>query len=64
MTPKEKDTIAREKKQLQGFIDCIRTENEAIGKRLASMISLVGSLRASQLGIGLILTDLEKKLKK
>lgn len=62
MTEKEKAIVAKEKKQLQAFIDCLREENNAIGKRLASMIATIGSARASQLGIDLMLTELEKKL--
>ncbi|GAI85505.1 unnamed protein product, partial [marine sediment metagenome] len=41
----------------------IRTENNTIAKRLASIIVIVKSMRASQLGIDLMITDLEEKIK-
>ena len=52
----------KEKKQLQAYIDCLRGKNDAIGVKLAGMIPLVASIRESQLGIDLILRELEKKL--
>jgi len=64
MTEKEKAIIDKEKKQLQALIDSLRTENNAIGHELSKMIKLVANVRASQLGIDMMLTDLEKKLKK
>lgn len=64
MTPKDKDTMKREKKQLRGFLAAIRTENTAIGKQLASVTAIVGAMRASQLGIELIISELEEKLGK
>lgn len=64
MTGKEKAVVAKEKKQLQAFITCLRTENDAIGVKLSKMIPLIGSIRESQLGIDLILRELEAKLKK
>ncbi|MBA7472804.1 hypothetical protein ES707_08136 [subsurface metagenome] len=54
----------QEKKQIKACLAKIRTENNAIAKRLASIISLVGSARASQVGIDVMLTDLEEKLNK
>ena len=51
-------------KQIKGFIDCVRTENNTLTKELASVISLIGSARTSQLGIEVILSELEKKLSK
>lgn len=62
MTNQEKEILAKERKKIKGFIQAIRTENNAIGKRLASVIAIVGSLRTSQLGINVILEELEKKL--
>lgn len=62
MTGKEKAVVAKEKKQLRVFIACLRTENDAIGVKLAKMIPLIGNIRASQLGIDLILRELEAKL--
>lgn len=64
MIEKEKAIVDKEKKQLRAFIDCLRTENNAIGKELAKMIKLVANTRTSQLGIDLMLTELEAKLKK
>lgn len=64
MTPKEESIIKQERKQIRAFLSGIRTENNAVGKRLASVISIVGSMRASQLGIDLIITELEEKLGK
>ncbi|GAI91317.1 unnamed protein product [marine sediment metagenome] len=62
MTPKEKSIIDKERKQIRAFLAAVREENSAIGKRLASMVSLIGTTRASQLGIDLMITDLEEKL--
>jgi len=64
MTPKEQSIIKQEKKQLRGFLAAIRTENETIGKRLACILPIVASIRASQLGIELTLSEFEKKLGK
>ncbi|MQY69758.1 MAG: hypothetical protein GH145_02705 [Firmicutes bacterium] len=50
-------------KQIKGFLSEIRTQNNAIGKRLASIIAIVSSMRASQLGIDVMLTDLEENMK-
>jgi len=55
--------IEQEKEQIKGFLSEIRSQNNAIGKRLASMIAIARSTRASQLGIDLMLTDLEEKIK-
>ncbi|GAI96205.1 unnamed protein product [marine sediment metagenome] len=62
MTPTEKSIIDKERKQVKAFLAAIRTENNAIAKRLASIIVIVGSTRASQLGIDLMITELEEKL--
>ena len=64
MTPKEEAIVDKEKKQLRAFIACLRTESNAIGKELSKMIQLVSNVRARQLGINLMLTELETKLKK
>lgn len=64
MTENEKAIVDKEKKQLQAFIDSLRSESNAIGSELAKMIKLVANVRASQLGIDMMLTELEKKLKK
>ena len=63
MTPKEKDILDKERKQLKAFLEAIRTENNAIANRLASIIAIVKSTRASQLGIDIMLTELEEKIK-
>jgi len=57
-------TKKQEKEQIKGCLATIRTENNAIAKRLASIIVIVGSTRASQLSIDAMITDLEKKLNK
>ena len=49
------------KKQI---LTAIRTENEAIGKRLACILPIIEAIRASQRGIDIMLTDLEAKLNK
>lgn len=63
MNSQEQDIIKQEKEQIRAFLAAIRTENKAIGNRLASIITIVGSARASQLGIDVMLTDLEEKIK-
>ncbi len=63
MTPEEKSIIDKERKQVRAFLATIRTENNAIAKRLASIIAIVKSTRASQLGIDVMLTDLEENIK-
>lgn len=53
-----------EKKQVLATLATIRTETNSIGKILSSMISLVGSLRAAELGITLVIEEIEAKLSK
>ena len=55
--------IEQEREEIKGFLSEIRSQNNDIGKDLASLISLIGSARASQLGIDVMLTDLEEKIK-
>ena len=62
MSPKEKSIIDKERKQIKAALSIIRTENKATGEGLARIIRLIGSMRAHQLGIELMITDLEKKL--
>lgn len=62
MTPKEKVILKQERKQIKATLESIRVENSATGKQLASMVSLLASIRASQLGIDLMITELEEKL--
>lgn len=57
------DKIEQEREQIKGFLSEIGSQNNAIGKHLASLISLIGSVRASQLGIDIMLTDLEENIK-
>ncbi|MBA7609101.1 hypothetical protein ES703_16288 [subsurface metagenome] len=64
MTAKKQDIKKQKKKQIKVCLARIRTENNAIAKRLASIIVIVGSTRASQLGIDAMITELEAKLKK
>jgi len=61
-TPKEKSIIDKERKQVKAFLTAIRQENEAIGENLASMVSLIASLRKNYLGIKLTLDVFEERL--
>jgi uncharacterized protein YlxW (UPF0749 family) len=54
--------IKQEREQVKTFLSEIRTQNNAIAKRLASIIVIIGSTRASQLGIDVMLTDLEENI--
>ncbi|MBA7701181.1 MAG: hypothetical protein GH144_04525 [Clostridia bacterium] len=63
MTDQEKATLKQERKQIKATLESIRVSNNAIGKELTGTIKIVGSIRASQLGIDLMLTDLEEKIK-
>lgn len=63
MNSQEKNILKQEKKQIKACLAAIRTENNAIAKRLASIIVIVGSTRASQVGIDVMITDLEEKIK-
>jgi len=62
MTPKEKSIIDKERKQVRAHLSAIRTENEAAGVKLASMVSLIASLRKNYLGIKLTIDVFEEKL--
>ncbi|GAI60276.1 unnamed protein product, partial [marine sediment metagenome] len=53
-----------ERKQIKAFLAAVREENNAIGKRLACILPIVASIRASQLGIDLMITELDEKLGK
>jgi len=64
MTKQEKTKIAKERRQVRAFLATIRTENNAIGKRLAGMIVIFKSIRATHLEIDFMLTQFEKKVKK
>ncbi len=59
----ERSKMKEEQKQIRAFLAAVRTENNAIAKRLASIIAIVKSMRASQLGIDVMISDLEEKLK-
>ncbi|MBA7701177.1 hypothetical protein ES703_109910 [subsurface metagenome] len=61
--PKEKNILSNERKQIRAFLAAIRTENNAVANRLASIIAIVKSTRASQLGIDVMITDLEENMK-
>lgn len=63
MTDQEKDVLHNERKQIKGLLEAIRTENNVIRKHLTSMISFIETTRASQLGIDIMISDLEEKLK-
>ena len=62
MSPTEKSIIAKERKQVKAFLTAIREENEAIGERLALMVTLIANLRKNYLGIKLTLDVFEEKL--
>ena len=54
--------LSKKEKQILGFIQTLITENKALANQLASLVSLLGNMRANQLGTDLILSELEKKL--
>lgn len=56
--------MTTEEKRILGFLAAIRTENNSIGQELAKIIEIVGNIRASELGIDLIISKLEDLLKK
>lgn len=64
LNSQDKSILKREKKQILGFLAAIRTEANEIEKKLASMIVTIGAARASQLGISMIISELEEKLEK
>lgn len=53
----------QDREQIKAFLSEIRSQNNAIGKGLARIIVIIGSMRASQLGIDVMITDLEEKIK-
>ena len=55
--------IEQEREEIKGFLSEIRSQNNAIGKDLASLISLIGSARASRLGVDIMISDLQEKIK-
>lgn len=62
-TPKKQSIIVTELKQLTGFLAAVRTQNNTINQELAGMVRKVAKLREAQLGIDLLLTEFEKKLR-
>lgn len=54
--------LSKKEKQILGFVQSIKTENKALANQLASLMSLLGNMRANQLGTDLILSELKKKL--
>jgi len=64
MGKEKKEILTKEQKQFRAFIDSLQTENNAIGHELSKMIKLVANVRASQLGIDMMLTDLREKFLK
>lgn len=64
MTSKEQDILKQKKKQIKAILATMRTENNSIANRLASIVAIVGSTRASQVGIDVMISELEAKLKK
>jgi len=63
MSPEEKSIIKSERKQIRAFLAAIRIENATIGKELAGLVQRIAKLREAQLGIELLVTEFEKKLK-
>ncbi len=57
------DKIEQEREEIKDFLLEIRKQNTVIGKHLASLINLIGSIRAGQLGISIMITDLEEKIR-
>ena len=62
MTDQEKRIIKEEKGKILGFLAAIREENEALGEKLASMVSLIASLRKNYLGIKITIDTFEEKI--
>ena len=57
----ERSKMKEEQKQIRAFLAAVRTENNAIAKRLASIMAIVKSTRASQRGIDIMLTEIEER---
>ncbi len=57
------DKIEQEREEIKGFLSEIRSQNNAIANRLASIIAIVKSTRASQVGIDIMITDLQETIK-
>ena len=57
------DKIEQEREEIKGFLSEIQSQNNAIGKRLASVIAIIRSMKAGQLGIDIMITDLEQNIK-
>ena len=64
MNSQEKNILKQEKEQIKDCLAKIKTENKAISRRMSSAITLIGSIRTSQLGVEAIIEDLESKLNK
>ena len=54
--------LTQERKQIKVTLDAIRINNNKIGGELAGIIRIVGDLRASQLGIDLMIEQLLETL--
>lgn len=63
MTPEEQRIIVKERKQIKGFLEAIRTENNTISKELSGLVAKIAKLRGAEVAIELILQEFEKKLK-
>lgn len=57
------DIIEQEREEIKGFLSEIRSQNNAIGKNLTSGISLISLTKASQLGVSIMISDLEERIK-
>lgn len=60
---KAMEKIEQEREEIKAFLEAIRTENKAMVKQLASIIVIVGKMRTRKLGIDVMISDLEKKIK-
>lgn len=52
-----------EEQEIIASLETIREENSSIGKCLASLEIITGEMRASQIGVDVMLTDIEDKIK-
>ncbi len=57
----KKEELSKKDKQILAFVQTMKSENKALANQLASLVSLLGNMRAGQLSQELILSELEKK---
>lgn len=57
------DKIEQEREEIKGFLSEIRTQNNAIGQGLAGIIRTVATIKASQIGNDIMISDLQERIK-